>query len=185
MCEDSGRPWSVYRRQLDTRKLRLLHSYNHLLTHQPHCSHPSEPQCSYDPVEGLTLAPDTDPLEKIKQLEEQISHLKNRLYEKDLVSHSSSNQASDHLYSSNPVSPPSTSRSLAEVGRISLPHASLSMMSLASESPESAFRSLSRTPENPPAIANKHPSGPTPGPFMDMLFIGWNPELPDPATLNH
>jgi len=35
-------------------------------------SHPAEPQCSYDPVEGLTLAPDTDPLEKIKQLEDQI-----------------------------------------------------------------------------------------------------------------
>jgi hypothetical protein len=35
-------------------------------------SHPSEPQCSYDPVEGLALAPDTDPLEKIKQLEDQI-----------------------------------------------------------------------------------------------------------------
>lgn len=38
-------------------------------------SHPAEPQCSYDPVEGLTLAPDTDPLEKIKQLEDQICEL--------------------------------------------------------------------------------------------------------------
>lgn len=37
--------------------------------------HPTEPQCSYDPVEGLTLAPETDPLEKIRQLEEQISAL--------------------------------------------------------------------------------------------------------------
>jgi len=35
-------------------------------------SHPTEPQCSYDPVEGLTLAPDTDPVEKIKDLENQI-----------------------------------------------------------------------------------------------------------------
>ncbi len=38
-------------------------------------SHPSEPQCSYDPVEGLTLAPDTDPVEKIRQLESQICEL--------------------------------------------------------------------------------------------------------------
>jgi hypothetical protein len=36
------------------------------------CSHPTEPQCSYDPVEGLPLAPDADPLEKIKELEERV-----------------------------------------------------------------------------------------------------------------
>lgn len=34
--------------------------------------HPTEPQCSYDPTEGLRLAPDTDPIEKIKELEDQI-----------------------------------------------------------------------------------------------------------------
>jgi hypothetical protein len=36
------------------------------------CSHPTEPQCSYDPVEGLPLAADADPLEKIRELEEQV-----------------------------------------------------------------------------------------------------------------
>ena len=36
-------------------------------------SHPTEPQCTYDPVDGLPLAPDTGPLEKIKALEEQLS----------------------------------------------------------------------------------------------------------------
>lgn len=35
-------------------------------------SHPTEPQCSYDPVDGLNLAPETDPLSKIKELEDQI-----------------------------------------------------------------------------------------------------------------
>lgn len=35
-------------------------------------SHPPEPQCSYDPVEGLTLTPDIDPVEKVRQLEEEI-----------------------------------------------------------------------------------------------------------------
>lgn len=36
------------------------------------CSHPTEPQCSYDPVEGLPLAADADPIEKIRELEEQV-----------------------------------------------------------------------------------------------------------------
>ena len=39
------------------------------------CSHPTEPQCSYDPVEGLPLAADADPLEKIRELEEQVGAL--------------------------------------------------------------------------------------------------------------
>lgn len=39
--------------------------------------HPTEPQCSYDPVEGLTLAPEIDPMEKIRMLEEQISKMLN------------------------------------------------------------------------------------------------------------
>ena len=34
--------------------------------------HPEEPQCSYDPIEGLTLADSVNPAEKIRQLEEQI-----------------------------------------------------------------------------------------------------------------
>lgn len=34
--------------------------------------HPSEPQCVYDPVDGLALAPDTDPIEKIRMLEEEV-----------------------------------------------------------------------------------------------------------------
>ena len=37
--------------------------------------HPTEPQCSYDPVEGLPIAPDVDPGEKIRMLEEQICTL--------------------------------------------------------------------------------------------------------------
>jgi len=41
-----------------------------------------EPQCSYDPVEGLKLAPDTDPLEKIKDLEAQIGKSENFPYTK-------------------------------------------------------------------------------------------------------
>jgi hypothetical protein len=34
--------------------------------------HPPEPRCSYDHVEGLSLAPDTDPAERVRELEEEI-----------------------------------------------------------------------------------------------------------------
>lgn len=34
--------------------------------------HPTEPQCSYDPIDGLPIAPDTDPVDRIRMLEEQI-----------------------------------------------------------------------------------------------------------------
>ncbi len=37
------------------------------------CSHPTEPQCSYDPVEGLPIASNADPSERMRMLEEQIS----------------------------------------------------------------------------------------------------------------
>jgi hypothetical protein len=45
------------------------------ITDIPPRSHPTEPQCSYDPVEGLPLAADADPIEKIRELEEQVGAL--------------------------------------------------------------------------------------------------------------
>ena len=50
-------------------EIHSVHPISNLLRH------PTEPTCNYDPVEGLTLAPDTDPIEKIKQLEDQIGGL--------------------------------------------------------------------------------------------------------------
>ena len=38
----------------------------------PDHSHPEEPQCSYDPVEGLTLADSANAAEKIRRLEEEV-----------------------------------------------------------------------------------------------------------------
>ncbi|KAJ8084105.1 hypothetical protein PM082_002872 [Marasmius tenuissimus] len=133
-------------------------------------AHPSEPQCSYDPVEGLTLAPDTDPVEKIKQLEDQIISLKNKLYEVQATSITRSE--SPHTSLSGP--------SLDTVG-ISLPQASLSMTpTLSSTTPDPQFRSESGSPE-----MQTSSKGGSSDPFMDLLFLGWNPDLPDPATLNH
>ncbi len=51
---------------------RLSTVFRPYLTYRPFSSHPSEPQCSYDPVEGLPLAADADPIEKIRELEEQV-----------------------------------------------------------------------------------------------------------------
>ena len=68
---DNGMPRSAYPHHRDTRE-----SFVCLLLHRFHrrflFSHPTEPQCSYDPVEGLPLAPDADPVEKIRELEEQV-----------------------------------------------------------------------------------------------------------------
>ncbi|KAF7339400.1 hypothetical protein MSAN_02153900 [Mycena sanguinolenta] len=114
--------------------------------------HPTEPQCSYDPVDGLTLAPDTDPVEKIRQLENQIAQLKNKLHDRRATSRSSSPNR------------PSSAANGSDNGGISLPHASLAMMNLiSSDTSDARFRN----------------------PLMDLLFLGWNPDLPDPATLNH
>lgn len=47
-------------------------SFSILYPHSCGNSHPTEPQCVYDPVDGFTLSPDTDPVEKIRILEEEI-----------------------------------------------------------------------------------------------------------------
>ncbi|KAJ7293658.1 hypothetical protein C8J57DRAFT_1269605 [Mycena rebaudengoi] len=126
-------------------------------------THPPEPKCDYDPVDGLHLAPDTDPVEKIRQLESQIAHLKNKLHNRT------------NSRSASPNRPASSGNS---DGGISLPHASLAMMNLISPDSEARFRSDSGSPDLR-TIAS------SPDPLMDLLFLGWNPDLPDPATLNH
>lgn len=123
-------------------------------------AHPTEPQCSYDPVEGLTLAPDTDPIDKIRQLEDQIALLKQRLYEQ----------------SGNRSTSPGASGS--DSGGITLPRASLAMSLIAPGSPDSRLRDTTGSPDL--SGGKKGESDP----FMDLLFSGWNPDLPDPARLN-
>jgi len=82
----SGSPWPCVRfnTSADNGTLRLAcrphqdtrESFVFLLPHLSHItfyrSHPTEPQCSYDPVEGLPLSADADPIEKIRELEEQV-----------------------------------------------------------------------------------------------------------------
>ncbi|KAF9452684.1 hypothetical protein P691DRAFT_803806 [Macrolepiota fuliginosa MF-IS2] len=149
-------------------------------------AHPTEPQCSYDPVEGLTLAPDTDPVEKIRQLEDEVSRLKNQLFDKEqaLSRSITPNQHQTSLSTLSPTSQtsaaPTLTRPTSGASGISLPQASITMMNLITpDSPQQPIRSGSESPELTTA--------PQPGsdPFMDLLFSGWNPDLPDPNTLNH
>ncbi|KAF7966072.1 hypothetical protein HWV62_40230 [Athelia sp. TMB] len=143
-------------------------------------AHPTEPQCSYDPVEGLTLAPETDPMDRIKQLEDQITQLKGRLYERDdALSRSMSpgrQTSNNHPY----LRPGSAASSGAgrhtpdvSTGGIALPN------NYNSGSPESRLRLSTRSPEVTTNSAKETE------PFMDLLFSGWNPDLPDPAVLDH
>jgi hypothetical protein len=48
-------------------------------------------------------------------------------------------------------------------------------------SPETRFQSASLSPDLP----NTSALAIEPDPLMDLLFSGWNTDLPDPATLNH
>ncbi|KAH9486845.1 hypothetical protein JR316_0000910 [Psilocybe cubensis] len=136
-------------------------------------AHPTEPQCSYDPVEGLRLAPDTDPVEKIKELEDQIAELKSKLYDKQ---NASASPSSTRLTPPVPAGDPNGFTE-SDGGGIALPQAPLNIIDLiAPDSPQTRFRSSSGSPQL---------QKPGTDPFMDLLFSGWNPDLPDPTTLNH
>lgn len=75
----------------------------------------------------------------------------------------------------------SSSLQASDGGGITLPQASLAILDLiAPDSPETRFRSSSGSPE----LQNVN-AKPGSDPFMDLLFSGWNPDLPDPTTLNH
>ena len=74
-----------------------------------------------------------------------------------------------------PLHKPPTSDS----GGIALPQLNLINI-IASESPETRFRSASGSP-----VMHDVSGRSSSDPFMDLLFSGWNPDLPDPTTLNH
>ena len=73
----------------------------------------------------------------------------------------------------------SANRQGSDVGGKSLPHSSLALAdTITPESLEAQFRSTSGSPEFQNSLK---PSDA----FVDLLFSGWDPDLPDPDTLNH
>ncbi|KAI0361192.1 hypothetical protein OH77DRAFT_1585344 [Trametes cingulata] len=149
-------------------------------------AHPTEPQCSYDPVEGLPIAPNIDPSERIRMLEEQISQLKSQLNDTRHYDSRSTSPRHAHLNqnghrfasgSSNGHTPDSSPNG----GGIVLPHASLDAVhQLSPDSSGSLPRGSTSSPE-----LRQGNHQPMPDPLMDMLFAGWDPDLPDPDTLDH
>lgn len=80
-ANDNGRCKLAFLLQLDTCMYRFLFSCAFALSSSPAIlgpnnpiRHPTEPTCTYDPIEGLHPAPDTveNPVEKVKVLETQI-----------------------------------------------------------------------------------------------------------------
>lgn len=76
-------------------------------------------------------------------------------------------------------------------GGITLPQAPLSLVNLITpESPETRFKHISSSPDTNGATSGGHArdgdqNEDSSDPLMGLLFSGWNPDLPDPAVLNH
>lgn len=162
--------------------------------------HPTEPQCSYDPVEGLPIAPDVDPAEKIRMLEEQIcksttltchrcitytdllaANLKSQLNENrtfNARSESPTRYFHNRVRSALSNSPGKSPVSSPNGNGIVLPQASLDMGTrhFSTNSPESQYRGSTGSPEL------RQPAGAT---GMEILYSGWDPDLPSPDVLNH
>jgi len=110
------------------------------------------------------------------------AHLKSRLHEQ-LNSRSISPNLPSASSSLNPDAASSSVGALRQHPDIPgtiIPHASSSKTNRAT--PEaSSPRGRNGTSELSALNGNK----PSPDPFLDLLFLGWNPDLPDPGTLNH
>jgi len=166
----------------------------------PSRSHPTEPQCSYDPVEGLPLAPDADPFERIKELEEQVGAL---LYNGPypIVLTSSLATLTRKLKSRRGSISPSRSRSPNHLRPPSSHYINQSPSSVTvTLSPElepsgiATPNQWSETPNAVPSSKSPHTGSPglvssQPGRNSDalsgLIYSGWNPDLPEPAVLDH
>ncbi|TFK57178.1 hypothetical protein OE88DRAFT_1650795 [Heliocybe sulcata] len=161
--------------------------------------HPSEPHCEYDPVEGLQLAPEIDPSQKIKELEETVAKLKRQLSESGIQgspSYVAPSQSPSHspihpyIRPGSALSQPSTSgritpdvHSLAGSSGITIPHLPSNIVtSLSTASPEMSFRSESGSPQLRTMRSRGNSSASA---LTELIYSGWNPDLPEPHVLHH
>lgn len=153
-------------------------------------SHPTEPQCAYDPVDGLPLAPDTGPLEKIKALEEQLSEQNIRIIS-PISAHTALSSCLDQLRNqlreTNPSAGSSTGQSVRSPPVSSLFGASseLSPGVIVLPNVSLATGGTGSTPGSSPINNQSYPIKLSPSPSQELLVSGWNPDLPSPAIVNH
>lgn len=161
--------------------------------------YPTEPQCSYDPIEGLKLKSETDSVERIQQLENEVCEsfnngsspahvlavqLKSQLFEKEQAPWHSTTP-NHHQAKPGKLSPTSQTfsgpsvlmRPINSASGISLPQALLTMVN--SITPDSPLQQIHRSS----GLHTTLKSGSNP--LTSLLFSGWDPDLPDPNTLNH
>ncbi|KAG1755187.1 uncharacterized protein EDB91DRAFT_278719 [Suillus paluster] len=149
----------------------------------PDYAHPAEPQCIYDPVEGLTLAPDTNPLEKIRLLEEEVSRLKMQLQEQRNTGLSESSQQPlrrvSHLRPESASSSfTSGSQATSSVQTPSLPYQKDRIL------PGHLHDSDPRDNSNSPELYEVGHKSST-DTILDIIYSGWNPDLPERNVLEH
>ncbi len=155
------------------------------------------------------MAPNADPSERIRMLEDQIgvslstylrpsslpiltaafpAQLKSQLNESRSYNSRSASPSrhaqlvrnGHHFASTSSVNGRSPDGSPTG-GGIILPHASLDVLSqLSPDSTDSHPRGSTSSPEMRQGMQQHIPD-----PLMDVLFSGWDPDLPDPDTLDH
>lgn len=151
-------------------------------------SHPTEPQCSYDPVDGLPLAPDTGPLEKIKALEEQLSEWGGLFFpDAQTLTPFHQDQLRNQLRETGSIPGPSTTPSIQTPAVSSLLNASpeLSPGVIVLPSVSLATAGSGSTPGSSPINNHSYPINSSPSPPRELLIAGWNPDLPPPTIVNH
>ncbi|GBE78229.1 hypothetical protein BKA93DRAFT_784774 [Sparassis latifolia] len=141
-------------------------------------AHPTEPQCSYDPIDGLPMTPNVDPMDRIRQLEDQISQLKHQLNEaRGVISRPPSPRQS--LQNSCPQSTAVRSPTGSSDGTSNLTNTPQGNANGFTDSPDSQRRDSTGSPDT------RHSGGSRADTRTEMLAAGWDPDLPHPDTLIH
>ncbi|KAI6136719.1 hypothetical protein F5141DRAFT_995183 [Pisolithus sp. B1] len=141
-------------------------------------AHPVEPQCVYDPVDGLTLSPETDPIEKIRLLEEEVSKLRIQLQEQNIPAHSPGPSMS-RRHSYGLCRPGSTATSPGSDSQMPVPGSKLFAYNPGDVSglhhlnfrQDGLAMNMQCT-----AVADVH---------SELIHTGWNTDLPEPHVLDH
>jgi len=195
---DNGMLRLACRLHQDTREfvVRLLLHLSHVASSR---RHPTEPHCSYDPVEGLPLSADADPIDRIRELEEQVgvsiyycpcstAHSRVAILTRKLKSQRSPSRSvspnhlrpPSHHINHSPLSATITlSPGFEPSGIATTPNAWADVPL----DPNAVPSSKSAIQMGSPGVASPRP--PHSDTLSGLIHSGWNPDLPEPAVLDH